>query len=232
MQTSLSLVSILSPLVLLGACTAGGDDDPVGTEIAGLAQYRDSATDHDGTARQPATPPPQQATAVVVVEGTGTFPQLDPACALDPAGAFTATFLGELTLSADGAYLAVLGAGSGTITTPSGCTLADLELGLVTDVRVRAELAATTENCSTYCEASARADAEAACGASAEAASCRTTAEAEARAACTTTCTRERTAIVAETSLRASVLAGLDAEMLRAAALGELQVHLVFDRAE
>lgn len=229
MQKSLSLVSML----FLLACTASddGSGEPA-TEMRGAAVYRDSATDHAGDAQPPATPPPQTATVTIVVEGQGDLPELDPQCALDPAGQFEAVFDGALTLDDDGLYVATLAEGSGVIATPSGCEVPDLEGGVVTDVRVRAELAATTANCETYCAASARADAEAECGASASAAECRAAAEADAQASCTTTCTTETDVIVAETSLSASLFGDVDADALRAAALGELTVDLVFDRLE
>lgn len=227
MRNSFILVSLL-----ISACTSDGGDGGAATEVAGAAVYRDSATDHDGNARSPAAPPAQEATISIVVEGTGEISDLDPQCALDPAGAFEARFLGEMALSDDGAYLAAVAEGAAQLVTPSGCEIPDLTVGLVTDVTIRAELEATTANCQTYCAASARADAEAECGASPGDAACRAEAEASAEAACTTTCTTERDVIVAEVSLAASLLGELDAEALRAAALGELHADLVFDHLE
>jgi len=227
MRNSLILVSIL-----ISACTAddgGGGGD---TAVTGAAIYRDSATGHDGAARQPAAPPAQAATVSIVVEGTGEIPELDPQCALDPVGSFEAHFAGELALSEDGAYLGAIGDGAAAIVTPSGCAIPDLTVGLVTGVTVRAELAATTPNCQSYCAASARADAEAECGASPGDASCRAEAEAAAEAACTTTCGTQTDVIVAEVSIGASALGELDADALRAAALGELHADLVFDHME
>lgn len=218
--------------MLFCACTADDGSGEADTEVAGAAVYRDATTDHDGNAREPAAPPAQEATITIVVEGSGEIPQIDPQCALDPAGAFEAHFLGEMALSEDGAYLAAVGDGAVQIMTPSGCEIPDLTVGVVTDVTIRAELAATTQNCQSYCQASARADAEAECGASASDAACRAQAEAEAEAACTTTCTTQTDVIVAEVSLGASALGELDADALRAAALGELHADLVFDHAE
>jgi len=234
MHMSLRLVSILATLSILplAACTASDDDDggDADASVAGQAVYRDSTTDHDGAPAQPATPEPQPVEVTLVIEGTGTIPDPDPQCAIDPAGAFQATFDGSATLSDGGAYLAALG--EGTITTPSGCAIPDLTVGVITDVRVRAAITATTENCQSYCEASARADAEAECGATASAAECRAAAEADAVASCTTECTSETHQIVAEVSLAASLLGDLDADALRAAAFGELTADLTFDTIE
>jgi hypothetical protein len=229
MRNSLSLI----PILLLCACTGGdADTGDADTEVAGAAVYRDATTNHDGSAAAPAAPPAQDATITIVVEGSGEIPELDPQCALDPAGAFEAHFLGEMALSEDGAYLAAVGDGAAQIMTPSGCEIPDLTVGLITEVTIRAELEATTANCQSYCAASARADAEAECGASPSDAACRAEAETQAEAACTTTCTTQTDVIVAEVSLGASALGELDADALRAAALGELHADLVFDHAE
>lgn len=228
MRNSLSLI----PILFMCACTGGDGSGDADTEVAGAAVYRDATTDHDGNATEPAAPPAQEATITIVVEGTGEIPELDPQCALDPTGAFEAHFLGEASLSEDGAYLAAVGEGAAQIVTPSGCEIPDLTVGVITDVTIRAELEATTQNCQTYCAASARADAEAECGASPSDAACRAEAESQAEAACTTTCTSQTDVIVAEVSLGASALGELDADALRAAALGELHADLVFDHTE
>lgn len=231
MRHHLSFLTILSTITF-AACTDGGSDGEADTRVAGQAVYADSQTDESGAPQEPAAPPAGSADLSIVIEGTGEIPEIDPQCALDPAGVFTATFLGEMTLDGTGAYAGAFGAGSGSITTPSGCEIPDLQVGLVTDVRVRAELAATAERCETYCAASARASAEAECGADASAAACRAEAAAAAEAACTTTCTTETHVIVAEVSLAASLLGDVDADALRAAALGELHADLVFDHME
>jgi hypothetical protein len=228
MRNYLSLLSIFS---FATACTSSDDDGDAGTRVAGQAVYADSATDENGNPQDPAVAV-GTADLSIVIEGSGTIPEIDPQCAIDPTGVFTASFLGEMTIAEDGAYVATLGSGSGSVTTPSGCEIPDLEVGVVTDVRVRAEIAATTQSCDGYCEASARASAEAECGASPSAAECRAAAAAEASASCTTTCTTETHVIVAEVSLAASLLGELDVETLRAAALGELHVDLVFDHME
>ncbi len=210
------------------AC-GGGSDEPA-TSVTGQAVYRDAATDHAGAQAEPAAPPAQGAKLSIVVEGAGTIPELDPQCALDPTGSFEATYLGTLDLSSDRIYASAFGAAAGSITTPSGCAIPELTVGVITDVRVRAELTANTQNCETYCAAAARADAEEQCGATA--AECRASAEAAASASCTTTCTTETHVIVAETSLLASLFGDIDAEALQAAALGDFEANLTFDHME
>ncbi len=225
MKTRLTLIS----LCLVGAC--GGSSDPgTDTSVSGQAVYRDSSTDHDGVAQDPAAPPAQSASLSIVVEGEGQIPQVDPQCALDPAGAFEADYAGSLELGSDALYAASVG--SAQLTTPSGCEIPELTVAAITDIRVRAELTASTENCQTYCAAAARADAEQSCGATAAAVDCRTAAESDASASCMTTCTTETHTIVAETSLSAALLGDLDASALRAAALGDLEANLEFDHME
>jgi hypothetical protein len=228
MRNSLTLVSLLFAI----SCTGGDDGSGDDTQVTGQGVYRDATTDHAGAAKDPAAPPAQDVQVTITVEGTATIPNPDPQCVLDPVGAFEAVFTGTAVIDDGGAYLGAMGAGSGSITTPSGCAIPELTVGAVTDVTVRAELAATTENCQTYCAASARADAEAECGATADQATCRENAEVTAEASCTTTCTQQSDTIVAEVSLAASTLGSLDAEALQAAALGELHADLVFDHDE
>lgn len=223
LKTSLSLCLIY----VLGACTS---ESETSSSLSGEAVYRDATTDHTGATQSPSTPPPQSARVTITVKGTGQIPQVDPQCALDPAGSFEAHYLSTMNMTDGSAYTSAIA--SGTITTPSGCAIPDLTVGLVTDVVVRGELAINTQNCDTFCEANARADAEAECGASASAATCRAQAEAQASAQCETTCTTKAHAIVAEVSLAASLLGDLDADALRAAALGELQANLTFDHLE
>jgi hypothetical protein len=217
-------------LTLLAACT-GGDGSSSATTVEGGATYRDAATHHDGTTREAAAPPSQDLKVRVIVKGTGQI-AIDPQCALDPAGHFEARYLGTAELTDDGLYLSSLGDSAASIVTPSGCTIPELAVGVVTDVVVRGELTVTTQNCETYCDASARADAEATCGATPSAAQCRASTETQAAARCTTTCSSQANKIVAEVSLGASAIGSADADMLRAAALGELQANLKFDRME
>src|SRR5204862_6466018 len=101
-----------------------------------------------------------------------------------------------------------------------------------TDVVIRAELDATTQNCDTYCSASARADAEAQCSAAPDRASCWANAEGAAKASCMTECTTQSPTIVAETTIGASALGDLDADAIRAAAFGAITANLTFDTLE
>lgn len=211
------------------ACTSDGDSN---TSVTGQAVYRDAATDHSGVQQQPATPPPQSASVSIVVKGTGQIPQIDPKCALDPSGAFEAHYASTMNMANGSAYTSQVASGSGVIQTPSGCAIPDLTVSLVTDVVIRGELSITTQNCQTFCEANARADAEAQCGANASEASCRAQAESQLAGQCQTTCTTKAHAIVAEVSLGAALLGNIDADALRAAALGDLHANLTFDHLE
>lgn len=225
---------VIASLLFLAACTGGTGDDTSSsqTSVAGQGVYRDSATDEQGQAQQPASPSPQTADLDVIIDGQGTIPNPDPQCALDPAGQFQALFTGTATFDDSGAYLAALGQGSGAITTPSGCAIPDLTIGAVTSVKVKVTLDANTENCQSYCSASARADAEAQCGATPDAASCRTSAESSLEASCQTQCTTQSTQITAEASLDATTFASLTASQLQGAALGDLNADLTFDTLE
>ena len=223
------LASILFVLTV-GACTSS--PDTASTQVMGQAVYRDAHTDHSGATQQPAAPPPQTANLTVTVKGTGTIPQLDPRCATDPVGAFEAHYAGSASMSDGSAYVAAIASGSGKLTTPSGCAISNLTVGAITDVVVRAELSVNSENCQTYCAASARADAEAQCGSTADQATCRTDAESSAAAQCQTTCTTQAHSIVAQVSLGASALGKMSADQLQAAALGDLSADLTFDHLE
>jgi hypothetical protein len=214
-------------LTTVAGCTS---DDDTSASVSGQAVYRDAATEHDGAPRTAATPASQDAQVSIIVKGTGQIPQLDPKCALDPAGVFEARYLSTTTMKDGDIYTATVA--SGELQTPSGCAIPELTIGVITDVVVRGELTITTANCQSFCDASARADAEAQCGATSTAATCRAQYEAQASARCQTTCTTEARAIVAETSLSATLLGGLDADALRAAALGELTADLTFDHLE
>jgi hypothetical protein len=224
---SKTLIPFIATLAL--GCTSDGE---VSARLSGDAVYRDAATDHSGNAKQPATPPPQSAKVTIVVKGSGTIPEVDPKCALDPAGRFEAHYLSMMSVSDGHVYTANVTEGSGQIQTPSGCAIPNLTVGLITDVVVRSELSINTTNCESYCSARARADGEAQCGATASAAQCRAQYETQASAQCQTTCTTQANQIVAEVSLAGSLLGNLDAEALRAAALGELTANLTFDRLE
>lgn len=226
----MSKIHLTFLVALTFGCTSNESENTA--SLTGSASYRDAATDHDGTARAPATPPAQSARVSIVVKGTGTIPEVDPKCALDPVGQFEAHYLSTMSVSDGNVYSATVAEGSGQLLTPSGCEIPNLTVSLITDVVVRGELAINTTNCDTYCSAQARADAEAQCGATSSAAACRSQYETQATAQCKTTCTTQAHAIVAEVSLAAALLGDLDADALRAAALGDLTANLKFDHLE
>jgi hypothetical protein len=217
-------------MVVLGACTSSGEGSAT-SELRGDAAFRDAKTDHAGNPVAPAAPS-ESVKITIVMHGSGQFAadKLDPRCALDPAGQFTATFSGTADTASGSAYLAALA--SGKVTTASGCELPELSSLAILDAKVRAEIAATTQSCKSYCEASARADAEAQCGATASSAQCRAQAEGTAAASCQTTCTTQAHSIVAEASLATSLFGSLDLNDLKAASLGDLEADLTFDHVE
>jgi hypothetical protein len=216
-------------LCLLAACTSSNTSSS-SAQLTGNATYRDAHTDHTGAPAQPAKPAPQTADVTIVVKGTATIPHVDARCATDPAGAFQAQYMSALDITNSAAYASAMGAG--TLTTPSGCTIDTLTGAVVTEVDIHAELDATTENCTTYCAASARADAEASCGATAADASCREMAEAQAAASCTSTCTQSSNRIAADLTLGAGALTHVDADSLRSGAFANLQGDLTFDHVK
>jgi hypothetical protein len=233
MRSYTSFITILS-LAVLGACAS--DDDGGDTEtsqVTGAMRYADAATNADGTPREAAAPPAQDVTITVEVRGTGVITGLDASCTLDgTTGQFRALFDGSAEVDENGAYVVGYGEGDARIETLSGCPIPELTVSAITDVVVRAELAATTASCETYCAASARADAEAECAGSSSQAECRAAAESSASATCNTACTTQRDVIVAEASLAASLLGDLDADALRAAAFGDFAADLTFDHME
>jgi hypothetical protein len=221
----------LSLFVLAVGC-GGGDDPDTGSEVQGLATYRDATTDAAGASREPASPPAQSARVTVTVRGNGTLTGLDPTCLEQATGQFHAVYDGTAEVDGNGGYVSSMAAADALLQTPSGCAIPDLTVGAVTDVVVRAELDVTTANCTTYCEASARADAEAECTGAADRAGCWASAESAAMAACQTECTTQSEHIVAEATIAGSALGELDIDALRAAALGELEADLTFDTLE
>lgn len=221
-----SNLTFLTITLLVAACTSDGDGQ-ASAQLTGSAVYRDARTTHDGAAAEPAAPPAQSAHVSVVIKGTGQISDLDPQCTLDPAGAFEAHYLSTLDMTDGNIYAAAIA--RGTIQTPSGCTIPDLTVGVVTDIVVRGELAINTTNCDTFCSARARAQGEAECGATASSATCRAEYEADAAAACTTTCTTKASKIRAEVSLAGSLVGDIDADGLRAATFGDLSADLTFD---
>ena len=230
MQTKPFSISRLSFILLaIAACTDGGAGG--GTTVTGTSTYRDSRTNPDGTQHQAAAPPAQTASASLAVDGTGTLSGVDARCLDGATGQFHALYDGQASLAGDGTLSATLAA-AGDVTTPSGCAIPDLVVGAVTGVHVRVELDATTTNCQSYCDASARADAESACETSTDQATCRSQAEASASASCQTACTTQAHAIVAEASLGAGALGTIDADALHAGALGNVDTSLTFDHME
>ena len=158
---------------------------------------------------------------------------LEPSCQLDGAsGQFHALFDASATVDDSGAYVAAVTSGDARVETLGGCAMPELTINLITDVVVRAEIATTTTSCQSYCAASARGQAEAECQGFVDAGGVPRRAEAAASASCQTECTTQRDVIVAEVSLAASLLGDLDAEALRAAALGDFSADLTFDHME
>lgn len=219
-------------VMLLAACVP--EEVEGETEATGTAMYRDAGTTSDGTMTRDPDAVPEQPNAdpmrvFVEVEGTGTFDVGDPQCEADElTGAFQGLLEGDAEIDEDGVYFAAMG--EGDFETPSGCTIPSLSIGVVTGVVVRGELAATTQNCDTYCTAKARSVAESECDGNADEAGCRAAAEATYEASCTTSCTSTTHVIVAETSLGASALGGLD--LLGGSALGTIEADLEFDHVE
>ena len=236
MRSHTKFVTILSSLVVLafGACASDDDGGTETSQVTGSMRYADATTNDDGTPHEAEAPPAgQDITITVEVRGTGVVSGLDASCTLDgAAGQFTALFDGAAQVDENGAYVAGIGSGAASIETPNGCAIPELTVTAITDVVVRAEIAATTQSCETYCAASARSDAEAECAGSSSQAECRASAEAAASASCQTECTTQRDVIVAEASLAASLLGDLDADALRAAALGDFSADLTFDHME
>jgi hypothetical protein len=235
MKSNRLFLPILASLTITAAaCGSDGEgtvNDEADTSVVGKAIYRDSSTDHAGNAWAGSAPPAQDADITIEVRGTGTLDGLEPQCSLEgTSGAFEGVYAGEVSLDDAGLFASLVSSTTATFETPSGCEIPTLTVGAVTEVVVRAELDATTANCNAVWEAHGRAEAEAECGATADAASCRTTAEADAQASCTASCAAETHRIVAETTLSADALARLNASELSGAALGELDIDLVFDR--
>jgi len=220
-------------MMLCTALTAACSEEDTKASVSGAMRYDDASTDASGNPREAEAPPPGTSIVVTVeVRGTGTLEGLEPQCLDGASGQFHALFDGAATVDDDGAYVAAVGEGGGQIETLSGCAVPELTVGVITDIVVRAEIDATTASCSSYCEASARSSAEAECAGNSDQAGCRAAAESSASASCNTECTTQRDVIVAEASLAASLLGDLDAEALKAAALGDFTANLTFDHME
>ncbi|MBZ0234890.1 MAG: hypothetical protein K8M05_21360 [Deltaproteobacteria bacterium] len=235
MKRHTSFLTILS-LTSFAACASDDDQTPTTptSQVEGEMRYKDAATSADGSAREAEAPAAQPALVTVEVRGTGTIGGLDaPQCTVDAAsGQFRALFDSTVQIDDGGVYAAGYGEGDARIETLGGCEIPELTVGVITDVVVRAELEANTVNCQGYCEANARATAEAQCQGAQDQVACRGSAEASAMASCNTECTTQREVIVAEASLSASLLGELDVDALRAAAFGDFAADLTFDRME
>lgn len=231
MRSHTTIITVLA-LAIFGGCAS--DDGESTSQVTGAMRYDDATTNADGSPREAAAPPADQAPTVTVeVRGTGVMTGLDAGCQLDGAtGQFHAVFDAGATIDDSGAYAAALTSGDARVETLGGCEVPELTVNLITDVVVRAEIVTTTASCQSYCAASARGQAEVECQGSSTQAECRAAAEAAASASCQTECTTQRDVIVAEVSLAASLVGDLDAEALRAAALGELTADLTFDHME
>jgi hypothetical protein len=223
----MKLTSVLVPLIAACSSTSTSSSS---AKLTGNATYRDATTDHAGNPQPSAQPAPQTADMSIVVKGTATIPHVDARCAADPAGAFEAHYASALDIASGSSYVAAME--TGTLETPSGCTIDTLTGAVVTEIDIHAELDATADNCQTYCSASARADAEASCGSTANEATCRESAEASAMTSCTTTCTQSGARIVADLRLGAGALGSVDADSLREATFGGLHGDLTFDHVE
>jgi hypothetical protein len=216
------------------AATGCTSEQEVDTTAFGVARYQDAETDEAGNPRDPSGPASQEMAVAIHIEGSGELSGLEPQCTLDSvAGSFEGELLGTATIDEDGAYVAALASSTAEMFTPSGCEIPELEITALSEVLVRATIAATTQNCESYCSAKARSHGEAECGAEPGSASCRLAAEGDYRASCQTSCRSETThVLVAESRLSATALAELTATSLTGAALGEISVDLSFDRIE
>lgn len=220
------------PLFIAAMFLTACSDEPGdgATEANGSAMYRDAATDVDGNSQEPAAPS-DDFYMEIRTEGTGTFDVSEPTCEADAlSGNFDALYEGTAEVGDDGVYVASLTMAEAQ--TPSGCTIPSLEIGLVTDIVVRGELTATTQNCTTYCEAKARSYAESECSGSADEVTCRADAQVAYEGSCTSACEDDTHTIVAQTALGASSLSSLDFESLSGAALGTVSADLTFDHIE
>src|SRR5687768_10743848 len=132
--------------LFVAACGGGGDGEAT-SEVTGAATYRDAETDKQGNPQEPALPASQSMRVFVTAEGQGTLPEVDPQCALDPAGQFEARYTSTANVSDDAAYAALFGASSARLVTPSGCEIPALTVGAITGVRVRGELTVSAPSC-------------------------------------------------------------------------------------
>ena len=229
---------VVAASLLLFAVACEPEPEPSGdTKATGNATYQDAEKSDAGADQEPASVPPQDDSDPMVVSielrGTGSFDVSEPECQADAlSGAFNGSYEGTATIDDDGVYVAAMADSATELTTPSGCELPDVSIGLVTDVVVRGELTATSENCTTYCEAKGRSYAETECEGDSDEASCRAAAGADYESSCTQECSQSTHVIVAESSLGASAITDLALDGLSGNALGTVSVDLTFDHIE
>ena len=229
---------VLAASLLLFSVACDPEPEPSGdTEATGKATYQDASKSDSGADQEPAAVPPQDESDPMVVSielrGTGTFDVSEPQCEADAlSGAFNGSYEGTATIDDNGVYVAAMAESATELTTPSGCELPDVSIGLLTEVVVRGELTATSENCTTYCESKGRSYAEAECEGDSDQATCRAAAEASYEASCTQECSQSTHVIVAESSLGASAIGELALDGLSGNALGTVTVDLTFDHIE
>ncbi|MDP2311903.1 MAG: hypothetical protein Q8P41_03295 [Pseudomonadota bacterium] len=206
---------------MLSALTACAPDDG---NYTGQATYADP----EATPVVRENEPEQGITFEAEFGGTGSFGDLDGVC-LPTDGAFTGTSSSEGTMDSNGNFAGQVDAtGSATLLSSLGCVTESLDIDQITTLTIKASIVADTENCSHYCEASARSECEAEAGDAAAQATC----ESEASASCTEECTTQRNSIVAETTIESgaaldSLNQGLDGQVF-----GSFQSDLTFDRME
>lgn len=223
------------------ACTLGllacGNDDQLAegdSSSEGEVTYRDAETEADGSPKEPAAPEEDSGPPMwveVVVDAAAELDVSDPSCSLDGLGnSLEVLYSGEAVINDDGTYVAVFSSSEAEIIGAPECTLPDLSISAVTGVSVQGWYETTTQRCETYCESSARAEAEQACEGSSDEASCRAEAEAEHEASCTTSCEDAETyAIFAEASLGADQVAEVSTNMVSGDGMGSISADLRFE---
>ena len=206
----------------------GPQPEPSASEARGQSTYTDQDRGQDGQTWTAERPEPQQSWMEVRAETSATFSVSDPGCELDAlGGSLLVLFEGDAQIDSNGAYVSALTLAS--FETPSGCTVPEAELAAVTGITARMELPVTVENCQSYCDAKARAEAEQACEGDVDEASCRTDLEATYSSDCQTTCTTTAFAIGAETTLDVATTTAVGADLVATGALGSFTVDLMFE---
>src|SRR4026207_128000 len=116
----MSRMNLLYMLAAARTFSSPSSESESSGSLSGNATYRDAATDHNGATQEAATPPAQSAKVTIVIKGSGTRPETDPSCVVDPAGKFEAHYLSTMSVSDGEVYSASVAEGSGQIQTPSG----------------------------------------------------------------------------------------------------------------